>query len=227
MKILIIEDDYNTVEAISLSIQVGWPEAKLISTKLGDEGIDLVEKELPNIVILDLGLPDMSGFDVLKRIRLFSIVPIIILTARESEADVIKGLEWGANEYIIKPFRQLELLARIKSILRMFSASVSIEFLYFGNFKFDVYAHKLIVACKEIPLTNIESNILYKLLINKNQTVTLDSLAEAIWGDNYPGANESIRVHICNLREKIEADPSRPRFINTKQGVGYTFIQSD
>jgi two-component system KDP operon response regulator KdpE len=224
MKILIIEDDYGTVEAISLSIQVGWPEAKVVSTKLGEEGLDLVEREAPDIVILDLGLPDVSGFDVLKKIRLFSSVPIIILTARESEADVIKGLEWGANEYIIKPFRQLELLARIKSILRMFNAPVPREFLYFGKFKFDVYAHKLINGKKEIMLTNIESAILYKLIMNKNRTVTLDSLAETIWGDNYIGGNESIRVHIRNLREKIEVDSSKPRFINTKQGVGYSFM---
>jgi DNA-binding response OmpR family regulator len=118
MKILIIEDDRAIVELISLSFQVGWPEAELISSHLGKEGIELVESRCPDIVILDLGLPDISGFEVLRGLRRFTAVPIVILTVRSEEADVVKALEWGADEYIIKPFRQLELLARIKSLMR-------------------------------------------------------------------------------------------------------------
>ena len=103
MKVLIIEDDREIIEAISLAFQIRWPEAKVVSTRLGEKGSELVESEAPDIVILDLGLPDMSGFDVLHRIRLFSDVPIIILTVRADEADVVKGLEWGADDYIVKP----------------------------------------------------------------------------------------------------------------------------
>src|SRR4030042_1995566 len=118
MKVLVIEDDREIVDAISLAFQIRWPEAKLISTRLGQKGVELVESESPDIVILDLGLPDINGFEVLQAIRLFSQVPTIILTVRSDEADIVKGLEWGADDYITKPFRQLEFLARVKALIR-------------------------------------------------------------------------------------------------------------
>ena len=118
MKVLIVEDDKEIVDAITLAFQIRWPEAKVVSTRLGRKGVELVESENPDIVILDLGLPDISGFEVLNQTRLFSHVPIIILTVRADEADVVKGLEWGADDYILKPFRQLELLARVKALIR-------------------------------------------------------------------------------------------------------------
>lgn len=225
MKVLIIEDDYTTVETISLSFQVGWPEAKVVSTKLGEEGIDLVEKESPDIVILDLGLPDIDGFEVLKRIRLFSNVPIIILTVRGEESDVVKALEWGADEYLIKPFRQLELLARVKSIIRKRLCPEGGLYLNFGPFQFDVSMRKIKHGEKVINLTSTESLILYQLAINTGKVLTLSSLSEKIWGDDYPGAKEAIRVYIRHLREKIEPDPSKPRLIVTKPGIGYTLVQ--
>ncbi|MFC2067664.1 response regulator transcription factor [Chloroflexota bacterium] len=118
MKLLLIEDDSDIVEAISLAFQIRWPEAQVISTQSGKKGVGLVESVQPDIVILDLGLPDIDGFTVLRKIRLFSQVPIIIVTVRADESDIIKGLEWGADDYIIKPFRQLELLARVKAQIR-------------------------------------------------------------------------------------------------------------
>jgi len=225
MKVLIIEDDYTTVETISLSLQVGWPEAKVVSTKLGEEGIELVERESPDVVILDLGLPDINGFEVLKRIRLFSYVPIIILTVRGEETDVVKGLEWGADEYVTKPFRQLELLARVKSIIRKRDYRRGEPYLNCGPFRFDVTMRKIKQGEKVINLTSTESLILYHLAINTGKVVTHSSLAEEIWGENYPGATEAIRVYIRHLREKIEPNPSKPRLIVTKSGTGYALTQ--
>ena len=109
----------------------------------------------------------------------------------------------------------------------MFNGPISRQYLHFEKFNFDVYAHKLKMGEKEIVLTNIESSILYKLITNKNKVISLNNLAESIWGDNYPGANESIRVHIRNLREKVEPDPSKPIFIITRPGIGYVFVQPD
>ncbi len=138
MKILIIEDDQQIVEAIILAFQIRWPEAEVISTQLGEKGVDLVETEKPNVVILDLGLPDISGFDVLKQIRLFSDIPVIILTARSEETDIVKGLEWGADDYIAKPFRQLELLSRVKALIRRKSRTVNeSEIINLGNLCFN------------------------------------------------------------------------------------------
>ena len=221
MKVLIIEDDYATIETISLSLQVGWQEAKVESTKMGREGIELAKRENPDVVILDLGLPDIDGFEVIKAIRLFSDVPVIVLTVRGEEAEIIKGLEWGADEYIIKPFRRLELLARIKNVLKKQHCAGDKSYLRFGPFELDVAARKLKNGEKLIGLTSIESHILYYLALNKGNVLTYNSIANEVWGHNYPGTNEALRVHIRHLRKKIEFDATKPQLILTKPGIGY------
>lgn len=220
MKVLIIEDDREIVEAISLAFQIRWPEAKVVSTHLGEKGVELVESEAPDIVILDLGLPDISGFEVLDQIRRFSNVPTIILTVRSEEADVVRGLECGADDYITKPFRQLELLARVKALIRRQSPSEE-ETVIAGALRLDATTGQLHHDGKEIALTITESRILNHLMKNAGYVTTHSSLAEAVWGDDYPGVVDSLKVHIRRLREKIEADPSHPQLILTKTGVGY------
>jgi two-component system KDP operon response regulator KdpE len=224
MKVLLIEDDREIIEAISLAFQIRWPEAKLVSTRLGEKGIDLVESEAPDIVILDLGLPDINGFEVLRQIRLFSHVPTIILTVRSDEADIVKGLEWGADDYVTKPFRQLEFLARVKALIRRRSPSEE-ETLICGPLRLDTTTGQLHYDGKEIALTITESNILNHLMKNAGHVVTHSSLAEAVWGDDYPGVTDSLKVHIRRLREKIEVDPSHPQLILTKTGVGYFLVK--
>ena len=220
MKVLIVEDNRDIVETISLALQIRWPEAKLVSTHLGEKGIELVESESPDIVILDLGLPDISGFEVLKQIRLFSVVPIIILTVRAEEADIVKGLEWGADDYVVKPFSQLELLARVKAQIRGQTRSRE-EPLVCGPLSFDPSTRQLLYDGKEIALTRTEAHILRHLMNNAGRVVTHSSLAEEVWGEDYPGAADSLKVHIRRLREKLEADPSQPQLILTKAGIGY------
>jgi two-component system KDP operon response regulator KdpE len=226
MKVLIVEDDKEIVDAITLAFQIRWPEAKVVSTRLGRKGIELVETENPDIVILDLGLPDISGFEVLSQIRLFSHVPIIILTVRSDEADVVKGLEWGADDYILKPFRQLELLARVKAMIRRQSTTDEEE-LVSGSLHLDATSGQLRSDGKEIALTITESRILAHLMRNAGHVVTHSSLAEAVWGNDYPGAADSLKVHIRRLREKIEQSPSQPKFILTKAGVGYYLAKQE
>lgn len=220
MKVLIVEDNRDIVETISLALQIRWPEAKLVSTHLGEKGIELVESESPDIVILDLGLPDISGFEVLKQIRLFSVVPIIILTVRAEEADIVKGLEWGADDYVVKPFSQLELLARVKAQIRGQTRSRE-ESLVCGPLSFDPSTRQLLYGGKEIALTRTEAHILRHLMNNAGHVVTHSSLAEEVWGEDYPGAADSLKVHIRRLREKLETDPSQPQLILTKAGIGY------
>ena len=225
MKILIIEDDRAIVELVSLSFQVGWPEAELISSHLGKEGIELAESECPDMIILDLGLPDISGFDVLKSIRSFSSIPIVVLTVRSDETDVVKALEWGADEYIIKPFRQLELLARVKSLIRRQLPSDKEMPTVCGPFQFDRSMRKVTYGDKAINLTTTESLILYQLAKNAGQVISHNTLAEVVWGDYYPGAVDALRVYIRHLREKIEKDPAQPSVILTKTGVGYVMTK--
>jgi two-component system response regulator VicR len=219
MKILIIEDDKEIVESISLAFEIRWPEAKVVSTHLGRKGTEMVESEEPDVVFLDLGLPDINGFEVLRQIRLFSHVPIIIITVKSDEADVVKGLERGADDYIIKPFRQLELLARVKALIRRHNPLE--EALDFGPLHLNVPTGELEYEGKEIALTLTESRIIGHLMKNTGHVVSHSSLAEAVWEIDYPGAADGLKVHIRRLREKVETDPSHPNLIITKSGIGY------
>lgn len=227
MKILVIEDDQQIVEAITLAFQIRWPEAKLISTQQGEKGIELVENEKPDIVILDLGLPDINGYDVLKQIRMFSDLPILILTARTEESDIVKGLEWGADDYMIKPFRQLELLSRIKALTRRRSSPDSETPINVGLINFNPATGQLVYDNKEISLTPTEGRILNHLIRNAGQVVTHSSLADAVWGEDYPGAVDSLKVYIRRLREKLEKDPQQPALILTKAGIGYLMVKQN
>jgi two-component system response regulator VicR len=220
MKILIIEDDKEIVEVISLAFEIRWPEIEVVSTHLGKKGTELVETESPDLVILDLGLPDTSGFDVLKEIRAFSKVPILILTVRGEEADIVRGLEWGADDYMTKPFRQLELLSRIRALTRRANPSAD-ERLVHGKLSYAPATRQLTNGDDEIDLTRTEGYILAHLMRNAGQVSTYSGLAEVTWGDDYPGATENLRVYIRRLREKIEADPDQPQIILTRTGAGY------
>jgi len=227
MKVLIIEDDHEIVESISLAFQIRWPEAEIISTHLGEKGIDLVEAEDPDVVVLDLGLPDISGFEVLKQIRLFSDVPIIILTARSDETDIIKGLEWGADDYVVKPFKQLELLSRIKALTRRRGSIADDTPMVSGQLHFDPSTRQLCCGERQMNLTRSEGHILRHLMKNSGQVVTHTSLAESVWGEDYPGATDSLKIYIHRLREKLEVDPSSPQIILTKVGIGYSLAKPD
>ena len=220
-KVLIVEDDDAIVNFVRLAFKMRWPEAELLSAGLGEEGLDLIESEKPDLVILDLGLPDIDGFEVLRQIRLFSAAPVVILTVSGEEADMVKGLELGADDYIVKPFRQLELLARLKSQLRRKVSPDEEAPIVCGPLRLDPATFELTYRGKQISLTLIEGRIMRHLMQNVGHLVTHSRLGEVIWGEDYPGAIDSLRVYIRHLREKLEPDPSNPKLILTKVGVGY------
>lgn len=227
MKVLIIEDDREIVEIITLAFEIRWPGVTLINTHLGLKGVELVETEDPDVIILDLGLPDTNGFDVLKEIRTFSDVPVMILTVRGEEADVVKGLEWGADDYMVKPFRQLELLSRIKALTRRSTFITNETTITHGELRFNPTVRQLFRSDEEIMLTRTEGAILFELMKNSGQVVTHNSLAEAVWGEDYPDAVDSLRVYIRRLREKIERNPDSPELILTKTGLGYMLARQE
>lgn len=227
MKVLVIEDDQGIVEVISLIFEMRWPEVELISTPMGEKGVELVESENPDVVLLDLGLPDISGFDVLKEIRAISDVPILILTVRSEEADIIMGLEFGADDYVIKPFRQMELLSRIQALVRRASLSRKEKPIVYGEFHFTPMTMQLSYKQKEINLTRTEGVIFHQLIKNAGRVVTNSSLMEAVWGEDYTDSVDSLRVYIRRLREKIEDDPGNPKIITTKTGIGYLLSKPD
>jgi len=197
-----------------------WPEAKVISTALGEQGIDLAGRASPSVIILDLGLPDISGFEVLKRIRLFSDIPILILTVSSDEPSIVKGLEWGADDYVVKPFKQLELLSRIQGALRRYNTQGDKPLVY-GQLRFDPRSMRVVYGTNEIQISRTEGIILGQLMRNAGAVVTYSDLSDLMWGVEFNGASDSIKVHIHHLREKLEAEPGKPKLILNKQGVGY------
>jgi len=221
VKALIIEDDPEIVESISLALKIRWPDTQIISTHLGRKGIELAETGEPDIIILDLGLPDISGFEVLKEVRSFSAAPIIILTVKGDEGDIVRGLEWGADDYIVKPCGQLELLARVKARIRDKNRYSDDSPLSYGSLRFNPANRQLLNRSSEIKVTAIEARIIHHLMRNNGHIVTYSDLAEEVWGEEYPGSVDSLRVHIRRLREKIEDSPGNPKIILTKAGLGY------
>jgi two-component system KDP operon response regulator KdpE len=221
MKALIIEDDPDIAEAICQTLHMRWPMGYFASTHLGRQGIELAESDHPNFIVLDLGLPDMNGLEVLKQIRSFSTVPVIILSVSSDEVDIVRGLECGANDYIVKPCGHLELLARIKARVCDENSLDEEAPISLGDLNFDPLSRVLVCEDKEIDLTATESSIVHHLITHAGQVCNYHNIAEDVWGDYYPGSVDSLRVHIRRLRNKIEVDPGNPKIIVTKGGVGY------
>ena len=228
MKILVIDDDPDIVEAISLTFEMRWPDSMIMSALDGDTGIQMVDTERPALVILDIGLPDMDGFTVCKEIRRFSEVPVIMLTCRDDEADIMHGLQVGADDYIPKPFRPIELIARVQSVLRR----TQVSFLSWnekpfnhGDLTVDFSHQEVFLGGQPVKLTPIEYQLLYHLSKNAGKVLTHRALLGQIWGREYLEETNYLKVHIRHLRQKLEDDPAEPRFILTERSVGYKFAQ--
>ncbi len=220
MKILIVEDDSAIVELVSLCLRVSWPDARIVFTSLAQEGIELAERESPDLIILDLGLPDRSGLELLKEVRSHSTVPVIVLTVRDEESDVVRGLELGADDYITKPFRQMEFVSRAKALLRRQHSADSSAPVSIGVFHFS--ASRRVVNCggNSLRLTTTEGKMLYCMAQNMGKPVSHNDLSLSIWGEVPPDAANSIRVHMRNLRQKL-GDIGLGGAVVTKSGTGY------
>lgn len=223
MKVLVIEDDAEIIEFISIAFDIGWTVSELITTHQGSVGVKLAQTSSPDIVILDLGLPDVNGFDVLKQIRTFSQVPVIIETVRGSEADVVKGLNGGADEYIVKPFEQIELLARVRAVLRRQKSPSLPGGICAGPLSLDMMSGKLSCGAKSVHLTTTESLLAQLLMVKAGRVVTFAQLAETVWGDDSPRAADTLRVHIRHIRAKIKSVSGTTGLIDSRPGIGYVF----
>jgi len=224
MKVVIIEDDPDIVEAVSLCFDLRWPDVEIVSANEGIAGLDLIEKESPDITILDVGLPDIDGFEVCRRIRLFSDVPVIMLTVKYQEFDKVKGLELGADDYITKPFSHVELLARVKAVLRrspMPQLEEEGEPLIVNNLRIDYACHEVRVDGAKVKLTPMEYRLLHSMARNVGKVIPHSVLAEKVWGGNYVNSNDYLRVYIQRLRGKLRDDPQNSKLIVSERGVGY------
>ena len=224
---LVVEDDKLIVIGIRFRLlQVGM---EVDCAYDGEEALNMAKANSYDMILLDVMLPKMDGFEVCQAIREFSDVPIVMLTAKGDDMDKILGLEYGADDYITKPFNILEVKARIKAIMRRTSPErapqVQSSVIEKGDIKLDCDSRRLFINDNEINLTAREFELLEILIKNVNKVYSRESLLKIVWGEDYPGDVRTVDVHVRRLREKIEANPSEPKYVHTKWGVGYYYNQ--
>jgi len=223
-KVLVVDDEKLIVKGIRFSLEQDGMEVDCAYD--GEEALEAAKKKEYDIVLLDVMLPKITGFDVCQQIREFSNMPIIMLTAKGDDMDKILGLEYGADDYITKPFNILEVKARIKAIMRRSSkkaAENQAKVINFKELKIDCESRRVYINNKEVNLTAKEFDLLELLIFNLNKVYSRENLLNIVWGYDYPGDVRTVDVHIRRLREKIEENPSEPKYIHTKWGVGYFF----
>lgn len=224
MRVLIIEDDANVVEAVSLCLQLRWPEVTISTASEGTVGIEVLESESFDIAILDLNLPDIDGFQALRQIRSFSNVPIIILTVRGREEDQAKGLEAGADDYIVKPFRPRDLVARVNAVLRRTRRSEpapETTSIVRGKLTLDLRKDEVHFGEQMTKLTPTESRILYVLMRDAGDTLSSSKISQEVWGKEYR-TSDPVRTYIRRLRDRLNDYP--PQIIVNERGEGYRFV---
>ena len=227
MRILVVDDEPDVVESVRLGFTLQWREVEVLGAATGEAALDVVEREHPDIVLLDVGLPDRDGFDVLRQIRAFSDVPVVMLTARDDAMDKVKGLELGADDYVTKPFNHLELMARVKAVLRRLDmpapASRAPSFRS-GDLEVDFALQQVRLRGDRVELTPTEYKLLYHLVRNAGHVLQHGTLLAKVWGREYIDEVDYVRVYIRRLREKLGDDPEHPRYIQTERRLGYRFL---
>lgn len=229
-EILLIEDERNICNFIMTSLRT--QEYKVIFANNASNGLSLAASGCPDLILLDLGLPDMDGIDVIKSIREWSNIPIIVISARTQEDEKVAALDAGADDYITKPFGTSELMARIRTALRRSgmngSLSITAENRYeAGNLVIDYEKHIVTVDGNIIPFTQIEYKILTFLARNAGKVITYDTLIAHVWGPFADSNNRILRVNMANIRRKMEQNPADPQYIFTEIGVGYRMIDNE
>lgn len=220
--ILIIDDEAQIRKLLTITLQSN--NYKVIEAATGDEGVKLVSSHTPDLVLLDLGLPDESGHDVLKHLREWYSNPILIISVQTNEEDIVKALDSGANDYLIKPFRTGELLARIRSALKKAGIEPNIPTAVFNDLSID-FANRIVRKHNSvIKLTATEYSLLSLFARNDGKVLTHQFLLKQVWGSSHINESQYLRVFVAQLRKKIETDPNRPTYILTESGIGYRFI---
>lgn len=226
-KILVVDDEKLIVKGIRFSLLQDGMEVDCAYD--GEEALNMAKSNEYDMVLLDVMLPKMDGFEVCQAIREFSDMPIVMLTAKGDDMDKILGLDYGADDYITKPFNILEVKARIKAIMRRTSGSKEKKpessVIQKGDLRLDIDSRRLYIAGKEVNLTAREFDLLELLVKNENKVYSRENLLTMVWGKDYPGDVRTVDVHVRRLREKIEVNPSEPKYVHTKWGVGYYYNQ--
>lgn len=221
LSILVIDDEQAIRRLLELTLEpAGY---KVTTAANGADGIALAANRPPDLILLDLGLPDSDGQEVLARLREWYFRPIIILSAKDAETEIVRALDHGANDYLTKPFRQLELLARIRSALRDADSGQVHPVVQFGSITLDFAARTVTREGEPVKLTTTEYALLALLAGNEGRVLTHQFLLRTVWGPTYIDETQYLRVFIGQLRKKLEDDPNRPRYLLTESGIGYRF----
>ena len=226
-KVLVVDDEKLSVKGIRFSLEQDGMEVDCAYD--GEEALKMAQENEYDMILLDIMLPKMDGFEVCQAIREFSDMPIVMLTAKGDDMDKILGLDYGADDYITKPFNILEVKARIKAIMRRTSGprekKETSSIVEKGDLRLDCDSRRLFILGKEVNLTAKEFDLLELLVKNENKVYSRENLLGLVWGKDYPGDVRTVDVHVRRLREKIETNPSEPKYVHTKWGVGYYYYQ--
>jgi two-component system KDP operon response regulator KdpE len=224
--VLVVDDEPQILRVMRASLPPRGYE--VITASSGEEALDQIQKQMPDLVILDLALPQMSGLEVCRRVRKLAAVPIIVLSAKGSESDKVAALDLGADDYVTKPFGMDELLARVRAVLRRLSTAESeTQVLAVGDVIVDIAERRVVVAGKEVKLTPKEFDVFRYLVRNAGKVVTHRALLQTVWGGQSSEQTEYLRVFINQLRRKIEPDAGRPCYILTEPWIGYRFTPKE
>jgi DNA-binding response OmpR family regulator len=228
VRILVVDDEPDVVEVIELTFNLQWPGSEVIAAGDGESALKLFQTESPDVVVLDVGLPGMSGFEVCRRLRAISDVPILMLTVRGEEMERLKGLELGADDYIVKPFSPLELVARTRAVLRRSQVaplSACSRIIIDEELTVDLDNREVIVRGQGVKLTPTECRILSQLVANAGRVVTQKTLLAKVWGWESDDDTLMLKVHIARLRQKLGDDAHNPRYVFTERGLGYRLVR--
>jgi len=223
-RVLIVDDDLGVLKFVRANLQA--MDFQTLTAMDGAEALDIIERELPDLIVLDVRMPKMDGFEVCHRVREWSRIPIIMLSARGDVEDKVKGLDLGADDYIAKPFGVNELTARVRVVLRRTGSVGAIPTqpsFTSGDFTINFVERRVTVAGKEVKLTPTEYNLLQELALNGGKVLTHSHLLGKVWGAEYAGERGYLTTFITRLRTKLEADPKNPEYIISVPGVGYKF----
>ena len=221
--VLVVDDESRMVEFIAMNLELeGF---RVVRAANGSEALEKASKEHPDLVLLDIMMPEMDGFETLEELRETTSVPVIFLTAKSEEVDRIKGLDLGADDYIAKPFSPRELVSRIRAVLRRTepAAMTNSEIVVDNELRVNFNQRKVIVRGQEVRLRPTEYRLLYQLVTNAGKLLTHEVLLSRVWGAEYRDEDQYVRLYITYLRQKIEKDPKNPRYILSERGLGYRF----
>ncbi|MBM3946365.1 MAG: response regulator transcription factor [SAR202 cluster bacterium] len=229
LKALVVADDTNIADVVSIILEVRWPGTKVVCAVDAEDGLDLLERERPDLVVLDIVLPKTDGFKLCHEMRRRSNVPIMFVTAKNQDIDIARGLEAGADDYITKPFSHLELLARIAAVIRRTRSQSGMasdgDPFVSKDLRVDFATREVWLRGQPVRLTPIEFSILRGLVKNWGRVVPQRALIQAVRGPEPPEASKHLRVHVQHLRQKLHDDPNHPQLIATEWRVGYRFLQ--